>query len=75
MYVAGGLLILRCAGFRISRLSASAARRGTWGFGVILALSSLVNLASQSGWERLLMAPVSLVLAVLTFVVARLANR
>jgi hypothetical protein len=70
IYVLGALVVLRRAGYRAIRLSDKTARRGTWTFGVVLLLSALLNFASQSAWERFLMAPVALVLALLTFTVA-----
>ena len=70
IYTAGGLVVLRRAGYRIGLLSPTAARRGTWLFATVLGLSALTNLASHSGWERFLMAPMALVLAALATVVA-----
>jgi FtsH-binding integral membrane protein len=46
-------------------------RWGTWGLAVIFALSAVMNLASESRWENLLLAPVALVLAALCVSVAR----
>ena len=46
-------------------------RWGTWVLVVVLALSALVNVASDSPWERYLMAPVALLLAGLCLIVAR----
>jgi hypothetical protein len=71
IYALGMLVILRRAGYAVSLVSPTVARRGTWIFAVVMALSALVNLASDSGWERLLMAPVAAVLAVLSVAVAR----
>jgi len=45
-------------------------RWGTWGLVALLCISSLLNLASDSGWENYLLAPVALVLAGLCGVVA-----
>lgn len=75
IYLLGATVILRCAGYRAIRLSDETARRATWAFGVILLLSTLLNLASPGDWERFLMAPVALVLALLTFTVAWTAER
>ena len=46
-------------------------RWGTWALVVILALSALVNAASDSRWENFLMAPVALALAGLCLRLAR----
>lgn len=50
---------------------ARAFRVGTWALVVILVLSSLLNLASSSPWERFGWAPFTVLLAISTFVVAR----
>jgi hypothetical protein len=46
-------------------------RWGTWGLAVIFALTAVMNLASESRWENLVLAPVALVLAALCVSVAR----
>lgn len=74
VYSLAALLVLRRAGFHIRWISRAFARRGTWAVVVILPLSALANFASESPWERFLMAPVAIVLAVLSFIVARNAN-
>jgi hypothetical protein len=51
------------------------ARLVTWILVVLLPLSALGNIASQSGWERYLMAPLALILAAMSFLVARGAAR
>jgi hypothetical protein len=50
-------------------------RWGTWALAVVFGLAALANLASESPWENLLLAPVALVLAALCVVVARTAAR
>jgi hypothetical protein len=50
-------------------------RWGTWGLVVVLGISGLMNLASDSRWENFLLAPVALVLAGLCIVVALAASR
>ena len=45
-------------------------RWGSWALVVVLAVSALLNVASESGWETYLLAPVALVLAGLCGVVA-----
>jgi hypothetical protein len=46
-------------------------RWGAWGLALIFALAAVTNLASESQWEKFLMAPVALVLAALCAIVAR----
>jgi hypothetical protein len=50
--------------------SSSLARIGTWVLVGVFGLSTLANVASRSRWERRLMAPVGLVLAVCCLTVA-----
>ncbi len=45
-------------------------RWGTWALVGAMALSAVANFASSSGWERFLMGPVALLLAILCLVVA-----
>jgi hypothetical protein len=49
-------------------------RWGTWFFAAVSGLSALANLASQSSWERYLLGPLGLLLAVLCVIVARSAD-
>jgi hypothetical protein len=48
-------------------------RWGIWGLVVVLSISGVMNLASASHWENFVLAPVALVLAALSLVVARSA--
>jgi hypothetical protein len=73
-YGLAAVVVLRRAGFRIGWVSRAVARVGTWILVVILPLSALVNVLSQSQWERFLMAPTALVLAALCLIVARTAD-
>ena len=66
-------VILRRAGMNVPWVASGVARIGAWALVVLLLLSALGNLASQSSWERYLMAPLALVLAALCFLVARRA--
>jgi hypothetical protein len=70
-YGVAALVVLRRGGFQISLISAAFARWGTWVLVVILALSGVANLLSESAWERFLMGPAALVLAALSLIVAR----
>ncbi len=47
------------------------ARWGTWALVVVLLLGAAMNAASSSRWERYLWAPISLLLAMLCFLVAQ----
>jgi undecaprenyl pyrophosphate phosphatase UppP len=71
LYALAALVILRRAGYPIRRISEARARRAAWAVVVILTLSAVANLASRSVWELFGMAPFALILAVLSFVVAR----
>jgi len=46
-------------------------RWGTWALAVVMALSAIGNVASDSRWENAVMAPLALVLSVLCVVVSR----
>ena len=50
-------------------------RWGTWALVCILGISTLMNAASSSPWERYLLAPIALALAALCAVVAHGASR
>ena len=49
-------------------------RWGAWALALVLGLAALANVASESLWENLLLAPIALVLAALCLVVARTAS-
>jgi hypothetical protein len=66
-YAAAIIIVRRRAAGRAERRY----RWGTWGLAVIFALTTLMNLASESQWENYLMAPVALILAALCVIVAR----
>ena len=46
-------------------------RWGMWALVALLGISGVMNLASESGWENFLLAPVALLLSALCLVVAR----
>jgi hypothetical protein len=71
LYVLGAFCVLRCAGFDVRWMPAKFARVATWIFAVMLPLSAVANVASESDWERYLLAPVGLLLGALCLVVAR----
>jgi hypothetical protein len=71
VWLLAAAVVLERAGFDVSPLAGAVVRWGTWVvFGLAL-VGALMNAASRSPWERFLWAPVSLVLAILVFVVAR----
>ena len=70
-YVLATGVVLRRAGMNVPWITSGVARVGTWTLVVILALSGLGNIASQSGWERYFMAPLALILAAMCFLVGR----
>ena len=57
------LVVLRRGGYRVPLISAKASRAGTWALTGLLGLGTFVNLASSSGWERFLLAPITATLA------------
>ena len=70
IWIVGAVIVLGRAGWEISPLPESVERWGTWVFVGLLALGTVMNAASSSRWERFVWAPVSAILAVLTWVVA-----
>jgi hypothetical protein len=71
VYAVAAALILRRADFKVPWLSLGVARVGSWAVVVLLTLGALANFLSLSSWERLLLGPVTMVLAGLCLVVAR----
>ena len=71
VWVLASLIVLGRGGMRIVRLSDAFERRGTWILFGLLALATVVNFASPSVWERYTWGPISLMLAVLCFLLAR----
>jgi len=73
---AGALIVLGRAGvWRAGARLAPLCRPGTWFLFAVSALSALVNFASPSSWERYLLGPLALLLAILCLVVARSSAR
>jgi hypothetical protein len=70
VWIVAALVVLARAGVDASPIPAGVARWGTWVLFGLLVIGALMNAASSSRWERFGWAPFSLVLAVLTFVVA-----
>ncbi len=64
-------VILKRGGFDVRGMSTTLAYRATWVIFAFLALGTVMNLASQSALERAIWTPFTLVLAILTFVIAR----
>lgn len=71
VWVLAALIVLRRGGYSISPLPSSFVRSGTWILVGLLPLGAVMNLASQSKWERFLWGPVALILAGLCLVLAR----
>jgi hypothetical protein len=71
IWLLAALVVLRRGGYRAPLISARAARAGTWVLAGSLSLGVLLNLASPSGWERFLQAPIAALLAALCLIVAR----
>jgi hypothetical protein len=64
------IILARGGLFGKASQSSHVARFGIWVLVVIFSVSTLANIASRSRWERLVMAPVGLVLAVGCVIVA-----
>jgi hypothetical protein len=71
VWLAAAVIVLGRAGIEVVALSRVVLRWGAWALVVILALGALMNLASRSPLERWIWGPVTVVLAILTFIVAR----
>jgi hypothetical protein len=71
IWVFASAVVLGRAGMRVVPLSDTVVRRGTWILFGTSVLAAIVNFASPSAWERFTWGPVSVVLAVLCFLVAR----
>lgn len=69
------LVVARRAGLRDSPLSATFVKRATWVLFALSLVGAVMNLASRSALERAIWSPVTLVLAALTFLVARAGPR
>ena len=72
--VLGALIVLGRTGYWESSLPFGVFRWGTWALVGGMALSALGNFASSSPWERFLMGPIALLLALLCLVVALWAH-
>lgn len=70
VFLGAAVAVLGRAGFLGLRYS-GAYRVGTWFLAAFMSLGAVMNLASSSVWERFIWAPVALVLAVASFLVAR----
>ena len=68
--LAAGVVLAR-GGLEILDLPKGLVRVGTWVLVGLLPLGALMNFASRSRWERFLWGPVTLILAVLCFTLAR----
>lgn len=68
--ILGALVVLGRAGYWGSAMPSGVFRWGTWALVAAMALSAFGNFASSSRWERLLMGPMALLLALLCLVVA-----
>ncbi|GAB4059252.1 hypothetical protein [Catellatospora paridis] len=67
----GALLALRQTGLGVTALPGGLAHWGVWVLAGLLALGTLMNLASSSPWERWFWGPYAFTLAALCFALAR----
>ena len=70
VWLVAASIVLGHADFDVPSPSETVRRWAIWVVVGLLIVGTLMNAASRSSWERFLWAPVSLVLAVLTLVVA-----
>ena len=70
VWLAAALVVLDRAGIPLMDLPDIVSRTATWILVAALAIGAVVNLASSSPYERFGWAPYSLVLAILTLIVA-----
>ena len=70
VWLFAAFVVLERAGDDVPAVSLGVARVGAWVVAGVLILGTLVNLASRSRLERAIWAPTSLVLAILTTIVA-----
>ena len=70
LLLVAGFIVLGRVGYWTSGVPFGVFRWGTWVLVPAMTLSALGNFASSSRWEKFLMGPVALVLAVLCLVVA-----
>jgi uncharacterized membrane protein YhhN len=68
--ILGALIVLGRTSFWETSLPFGVFQWGTWALVAGMALSALGNFASSSPWERFLMGPMALLLALLCLVVA-----
>jgi hypothetical protein len=71
LLVAGAIVVLGRAGYRVVSVPTGVLRWGTWVIVAILAVSALGNFASSNNWERFLNGPVALLSALCCVMVAR----
>ncbi len=71
-FIAAAIVAQRC-GILKMRFSPILINRATWALVGVMFLSSALNWASRSAWERYTWGPVNLLIAILCFIVARSA--
>jgi hypothetical protein len=70
LLILGALILLGRTGYWESALPFGVFRWGTWALVAAMVLSAFGNFASSSPWERFLMGPIALLLALLCLAVA-----
>jgi hypothetical protein len=70
IYIIAILVISQRSGLSHLRLPHALGRVGSWVLGVVLTLGAVMNLMSQSPWERFLLGPFTFMLAAMCLVVA-----
>jgi hypothetical protein len=70
VWLVAAVIVLGRAGITIVPLPAGLLEWGTWALVVLLVVGAIVNVASSSPWERFGWAPATILLALITLVVA-----
>lgn len=70
LWLLAALVVLRGAGYAWSPVPSGARGWGVWFLVTVLALGTLMNLASRSRLERLIQTPIAAILAILCLIVA-----
>jgi hypothetical protein len=70
IWLFAAVVVLGRVGIQVVPLPAVVLTWGTWILVVLLTVGAIMNFASSSRWERFLWAPLALLLALLTLVVA-----
>lgn len=71
VWLLAAAIVLGRSGIEVVPMPMDLVRAGSWVVLVVLAIGAVMNFASQSPWERFLWGPLAVVLAALTWTIAR----